>query len=115
MLQAHEKHFLFTFEYETLHRNIDRVTTVVETHQAFLLSCGDRFLLEFTPCLLLVQSYPGTADGQIGLTGFSQKITQKMLRLVALARRMVRVIANACPQAASASFANVSVSVCPTI
>jgi hypothetical protein len=38
---------------------------------------------------------------------------QKMLRLVAIGRRMVRVIANARPQAASASFTNVSVSIVP--
>src|SRR6516164_6038867 len=40
---------------------------------------------------------------------------QKMLHLVALRRRMVRVIANTCPQAASASFTNVSVSIAPQL
>jgi len=87
---------------------------MVETHQAFLLSCGDCFLLEFTPCLLLVQSYPGTADGKIGLTSFSQKIMQKMLRLIALGWRMVCVIANACAQA-ERQLRQCRCKYCPTI
>ena len=85
--QIPEKHFLFTFKCKTPHRNIDRVPASVEAHQAFLPSRGDCFFLKFTPCLLLVQSYPGAADGQIRLTGFLQKITQKMLGLAALRRR----------------------------
>jgi hypothetical protein len=50
-----------------------------------------------------------------GYFGFLQKIMQKMLRLVALRRRMVRVVANTRAQAASASFANVSVRIAPQL
>jgi len=42
--QAFDKHSLFTFKYETLHRNIDRVAAGVETHRAFSLSRGRQLL-----------------------------------------------------------------------
>src|SRR5215472_16487228 len=61
--QILEEHLLFTFKYKTPHRNIDRVAAGVEAHQAFLLSRGDCFSLTVTPGPLLVQSYPGAADG----------------------------------------------------
>ena len=61
--QIPEEHLLFTFKCKTPHGNIDRVAASVEAHQAFLPSRDDCFFLKFTPCLLLVQSYPGAADG----------------------------------------------------
>ena len=115
MLQSHEKHFLFTFENETLHRNIDRVAAVVETHQAFLLSCGDRFLLEITPRFLLVQSYPGAADGKIRLSSLSQKIMQKMLRLVALGGRMVRMNRQCVSASRERQLQQYKCKYCPTV
>ena len=47
------------------------------------------------------------------LTSCLQKIMQKMLRLVAFRRMMVRKVTDSRPQAASAGFANVSVSIAP--